>query len=169
VPRSGKRSVRLGGGRGSAGAGAVKVGMTRKVRRALGRSKGVTATLSASAGPVKLARSVALRPELGPARVASHGLKLAGVCSSQCTMSARLIVSASTARRLGVRGSGASVAIGSGRTEAAGSAAQAFTVRVARSMRRALSRAKSAELTLEVTVNGAGTASRRATRRITLG
>jgi hypothetical protein len=84
-------------------------------------------------------------------------------------MSARLIVSASTARRLGVRGSGASVAIGSGRTEAAGSAAQAFTVRVARSMRRALSRAKSAELTLEVTVNGAGTASRRATRRITLG
>jgi hypothetical protein len=84
-------------------------------------------------------------------------------------MSARLIVSASTARRLGVRTSGRSVAIGNGRVDAAGSAGQTFTVRVARSVRRALSRAKGADLTLEVTVNGAGTTSRRATRRITLG
>jgi hypothetical protein len=88
--------------------------MTRKVRRALGRSRdSAKATLSATAGSLSLARAITLRPELSPARVASRGLKLAGICSSQCTMSARL--------------------------------------------------------TLEVTVTGAGTASRRATRRITLG
>jgi len=61
------------------------------------------------------------------------------------------------------------VAIGSRRLEAAGSAAQSITVRVARSVRRALSRSKGGNLTLEVTVSGVGTASRRATRRITLG
>jgi hypothetical protein len=169
VPARGKRTVRLGGGTKSAGAGGVKVGLSRKVRRALGRSRGLTATLSATAGSMSLARAIALRPELSTSRIASRGLKLAGICSRQCTMNARLIVSASTARRLGVRTSGRSVAIGSSRLEAAGSAAQTFTVRVARSVRRALSRAKGADLTLEVTVSGAGTASRRATRRVTLG
>ncbi len=170
LPSRGKRTVRLGGGTKSAGTGAVKVGMTRKVRRALGRSHdSAGAKLSATAGRLSLARAITLRPELSPARVASRGLRLAGVCSLPCTMSARLIVSASTARRLGVRASGGSAAIGSGRINAAGSAAQTFTVRVARSVRRALSRARGADLTLEVTVNGVGTASRRATRRITLG
>jgi hypothetical protein len=121
------------------------------------------------AGSVSLARAVALKPKLSPSRLASRGLKLAGICSRQCAMSARLTVSASTARRLGLRTSGGSVAIGTGRIDAAGSAAQTFTVRVARSLRRALSRAKGAAMTLEVTVSGSGTASRRATRRITLG
>jgi subtilisin-like proprotein convertase family protein len=169
VPANGKRSVRLGGGTKGAGAGAVKVGMSAKVRRALRKSRGAKATLSAVAGSVSLARVVALKPKLSPSRLASRGLKLAGICSRQCAMSARLTVSASTARRLGLRTSGGSVAIGTGRIDAAGSAAQTFTVRVARSLRRALSRAKGAAMTLEVTVNGSGTASRRATRRITLG
>jgi subtilisin-like proprotein convertase family protein len=170
LPRRGSRPVRLGGGKARAGAGAVKVGMTRRVHRALRRSDDAAkATLSAAAGSVSLARAITLRPELSTSRIASRGLKLAGICSAQCTMNARLIVSASTARRLGVRTSGRSVAIGSARTQAAGSAAQTFTVRVSRSVRRALSREKGADLTLEVTVNGAGTASRRASRRITLG
>jgi hypothetical protein len=121
------------------------------------------------AGTASLSRSIALRKELKPARVASRGLKLAGVCSSQCTMNARLIVSAATAGRIGIRTSGGSVAIGSARVNAAGSAAQSFTVRIARSARAALSRARRADVTLEVIVNGAGTASRRAARRITLG
>jgi hypothetical protein len=42
-------------------------------------------------------------------------------------------------------------------------------VRIARNMRSALARARRADLTLEVTVTGPGTASHRATRRITLG
>ncbi len=154
-----RRAVRLGGATRPAGAGGVKVGVSRRVRTALRRSRGATAKLSVSAGSVSLSRAIALRPELSPARVASRGLKLAGICSTQCTMSARLIVSASTARRLGIRSSGRSVAIGSGRVEAAGSAGQTFVVRVAASARRALSRARAADLTLEVTVTGAGTAS----------
>jgi hypothetical protein len=169
LPHRGTRPVRLGGGTKGAGSGAVKVGMTRNVRRALGRSATAKATLSAGAGPVSLARAITLRPKLSPSRVARGGLRLAGICSSQCTMNARLIVSAATARRLGVRTSGGSVAIGSRRVDAAGSTGQAFTVRVFRSARRALSRAKAAPLTLEVTVNGTGTATRRAARRITLG
>jgi hypothetical protein len=118
---------------------------------------------------VSLARAVRLRPKLSPSRVARGGLRLAGICSAQCTMNARLIVSASTARRLGVRAGGRSVAIGSRQVHPTGSTAQAFTVRVSRSVRRALSRARTAPLTLEVTVNRPGTATRRATRRVTLG
>ena len=169
LPHRGARPVRLGGGTKGAGSGAVKVGMTRRVRRALARSATAKATLSAGAGSVKLARAITLRPNLSPARVARGGLKLAGVCSSQCTISARLVVSATTARRLGLRASGGSVAIGSRRLEAAGAAVQSFTVRVSSAARRALSRAKAAQLTLEVMVNGVGTATRSATRRITLG
>jgi len=170
VTARGKRSVRLGGSRAGAGAGAVKVGMSRKVRRALGRSRAsLGARLSAAAGSASLTRAITLRPKLSPAGVARRGLGLAGVCSSQCTIEARLMVSASTARRLGLRASGASVAIGSGSVHAAGSAAQSLRVRVARSMRRALSRARGADLTLEVKVSGQGSAPRRAVRRVTLG
>jgi hypothetical protein len=169
LPRRGSAPVRLGGGATSAGAGAVKVGLSRKVRRALAGSRGAKATLSTTAGSVSLARAIALRPALGPARVASRGLKLAGICSAQCTISSRLIVSASGARRLGIRSGGRSVAIGSAKVDAAASTARTFTVRIAGSVRRALSRAKAADLTLEVTVSGPGTASRRASRRVTLG
>jgi hypothetical protein len=169
LPRRGNRPVRLGGSTKGAGAGGVKVALSRTARRALGRSRGATAALAATSGSVSLARAINLRPELSPARVASRGLRLAGICSTRCTMVARLIASASTARSLGLRSGGRSVAIGSARIDAAGSAAQSFTVRATRSVRHALSRAKGADLTLEVTVNGAGTASRRATRRITLG
>ena len=164
-----RRAVRLGGATRPAGAGGVKVGVSRRVRTALRRSRGATARLSVSAGSVSLSRAIALRPELSPSRIASRGLKLAGICSTQCTMAARLIVSASTARRLGIRSGGRSVAIGSGRVDAAGSGSKSFTVRIAGSARRALSRARAANLTLEVTVTGAGTAGRRATRRVTLG
>jgi subtilisin-like proprotein convertase family protein len=170
VPTRGKRTVRLGGSRAGAGAGAVKIGMSRRVRRALGRSRSsLGASLTAVAGSTTLKRAITLRPKLSPALVARRGMKLAGICSSQCTMSARLTVSASTARRLGIRASASRVALGSGTIHAAGAAAQSLTVRVARSMRRALSRAKRADLTLEVTVTGASGASRRAARRITLG
>jgi len=143
--------------------------MSRKVRRALARSSGAKATLSAISGSASLKRAVNLRPSLGTARVARHGLRLAGVCSTQCTISARLVASASTARRLHIRSGGHSVAIGAGRLNAAGSVAHGFTMRVARSARRALSRAKHASLTLEVVVTGAGADSRPATRRVTLG
>jgi subtilisin-like proprotein convertase family protein len=170
LPRKGSRPVRLGRGSKSSGAGAVKVSMTRKVRRALGRSSAAAkATFSATAGSVSLARAITLRPKLSASRVAKRGLKLAGICSIQCTMSARLVVSASTARRIGIRSSGRSVAIASGSVQGAGRSTHTFTVRVARSVRRALSRAKRANLTLEVTVQGASAASRRATRRVTLG
>jgi subtilisin-like proprotein convertase family protein len=170
VPARGKRRVRLGAGRAGGGASAVRVGLSRSVRRALRRSRGTaTASFSAVAAAARLTRPITLRPELSPSHVAARGLKLAGICSSQCTMTARLLVSGSTARRLGIRASGGSVAIGSRRIEAAGAAAQSITVRVAHGVRRALSRSKSGNLTLEVTVSGPGTASRRATRRITLG
>jgi hypothetical protein len=117
---------------------------------------------------VSLARAISVR-KLSPAHVARRGLKLAGICSAQCSITGRLIVSGSNARRLGLRSGGRSVAIGSAKVEASASSARTFTVRVARSVRRALSRAKAASLTLEVTVTGTGSASRRATRRITLG
>jgi subtilisin-like proprotein convertase family protein len=162
LPRSGGRSVRLGGG-------ATRVKLTRAARTALRRSRGVTATLQTVAGGVALSKAITLRPSLKPSRIASRGLRLAGECSAACTMSARLIVSASTARRLGIRTRGGSVAIGSGRVEAAAGSTTGFTVRLTRSARTVLSRARSADLTLEVVVNGAATPSRRATRRITLG
>jgi hypothetical protein len=84
-------------------------------------------------------------------------------------MTARLIVSASTERKLGIRTSGKSVAIGIGRASAGARRTKTFTVRLARSARTRLSRARAADLILEVVVSGDGTASRRAARRVTLG
>jgi hypothetical protein len=78
-------------------------------------------------------------------------------------------VSGSRARRLGIRSSGRSVALGSGRASAGGSVVRTFTLRITRSVRRALSRSKRVDATLEVTVTGASGAARRATRRITIG
>jgi hypothetical protein len=161
--------VRLGSGTKGPGAGGVGVRLTRAARSALRRSEGASATLQAVAGTVALSKAITLRPSLAPARIASRGVKLVGECSAACTMSARVIVSASTARRLGLRTSGRSVAIGSGRVAAAAGRTTNFTVRLTRAARTALSRARSADVTLELIVNGAGTASRRATRRITLG
>ena len=82
-------------------------------------------------------------------------------------MNARLLVSAATARRLG-SAAAASPSAAVPRDAAAGQT-KSITVRLSRSARTKLSRARSADVTLEVTVNGAGTASRRATRRVTLG
>jgi hypothetical protein len=162
LPHRGSRAVRLGGG-------STRVKLTRAARRALRRSDGVTATLKAVAGSVSLSRAISLRPSIKPSRLASRGLKLAGECSAACTMSARLIVSATTARRLGIRSGGGSVAIGSGHVGAPARRTTSFTVRLTRAGRTALSHARSADLTLEVVVSGAGTASRRAIRRVTLG
>ena len=162
LPHRRGRALRLGGGAG-------RVKLTRAARTALRRSGSVSATLRAVAGRAALSKSITLRRLLKPSRISSHGLKLAGECSAACTMSARLIVSAATARRLGIRTRGGSVTIGSRRVEAAAGRATSFVVRLTRSARSALSHARSAGLTLEVVVNRAGTPSRRATRRITLG
>jgi subtilisin-like proprotein convertase family protein len=162
-----RRSTRIGAGTKGAGAGGVGVKLTRAARRALRHSGGASATLQAVAGKVALFKAVNVRRSLAPSRLASRGLKLAGKCSSACTISARLVVNGSTARRLGL--GRRSVAIGSGRATAAAGQVRSLTIRVRRAMRTKLARARGAALTLEVTVQGSGTASRRATRRITLG
>ena len=99
LPRRGSRAVRLGGG-------ATRVKLTRAARTALRRSRW-------RHGHVPGGRGIGLAVEgdlpatsLKPSRLASRGLKLAGECSAACTMSARLIVSATTARRLGIRSRG---------------------------------------------------------------
>jgi hypothetical protein len=168
LAHSGSRPVRLGSATKAAGAGGVRVRMSRRVRRALKRSSGAKATFATASGAVSLKRAIALRPVLSGSRLTRRGLKLAGICSARCTMSARLVASATTARRLGIRSGGRSVKVASGRMSA-GPAAQTFTLRVSRAARRALPHAKHASLKLQVTVTRAGTATRRATRRITVG
>jgi len=76
-------------------------------------------------------------------------------------------LSSATARRLGL--GSRSVVIGSGATDAVAGQTKSISVRVSRAARTKLSRARRADVTLEITVHGAGTASRRATRRLTLG
>ena len=161
------RSVRLGSGTKRSGAGGVGVKLTRAARSALRRSRGATATVKAVAGSVSLSKAVSLRPALAPSRIARRGLKLAGRCSTACSINARLLVSAATARRLGL--GRRSVAIGAGATNAAAGQTKTISIRVSRTARTKLSRARSAGVTVEVTVHGAGTTSRRATRRLTLG
>jgi len=162
-----RRTVRLGSGTKRSGAGAVGVKLTRAARSALRRSRGATATVRAVAGRVSLSKAVSLRPSLAPSRIARYGLKLAGRCAAACSMNARLIVSAATARRLGL--GGRRVAIGSGATNAPAGQTKAISIRLSRSARTKLSRARNADVTLEVTVRGAAATSRRATRRLTLG
>ena len=134
---------------------------------ALRREGGATATLQTIAGGVALSKAIAIRPSLEPSRIASRSLKLAGRCSTACTINARLLVGAATARRL--RLGSRSVAVGSGTTDAVAGQTKSIVVRLSRSARSKLSRTRRADVTLEVTVHGAGTASRRATRRLTLG
>ena len=160
LPRRGSRAVRLGGG-------TTRVKLTRAARTALRREGGATATLQTIAGGVALSKAIAIRPSLKPSRIASRGLKLAGRCSAACTINARLLVGAATARRLGL--GSRSVAVGSATTDAAAGQTKSIVVRLSRAARSKLSRARRADVTLEVTVHGAGTASRRATRRLTLG
>jgi hypothetical protein len=162
-----RRSVRLGSGTKRSGAGGVTVKLTRAARSALRRSRGATGTVRAVAGSVSLSKAVSLRPSLAPSRIASRGLKLAGRCSTACTMKARLLVTAATARRLGL--GRRSVAIGSGATVAPAGQTKTVSIRLSRSARTKLSRARNATVTLEISVHGAGTTSRRATRRLTLG
>jgi hypothetical protein len=162
-----RRSVRLGSGTKRAGAGGVGVKLTRAARSALRRSRGATGTVQAVAGRVSLSKAVSLRPSLAPSRIARRGLKLAGRCSSACTMNARLLVSAATARRLGL--GRRSVAVGSGTAVAPAGQTKTVSIRLSRSARTKLSRARNASVTLEISVHGPGTTSRRATRRLTLG
>ncbi len=162
-----RRSVRLGSGTKRSGAGGVGVKLTRAARAALRRSRGATATVHAVAGSVSLSKAVSLRRSLAPSRIARRGLKLAGRCSAACTINARLLVSAATARRL--RLGSRSVAIGAGTTAAAAGQTKTISVRLSRSTRAKVSRARGALVTLEITVHGTGTTTRRATRRITLG
>jgi subtilisin-like proprotein convertase family protein len=170
------RPVAIGNGArrlSRAGAATVKVGLTRAARNALRGRTSSKATLllvvrDAGGTAFSLERTVVLRSSAGPRRIARGGMGLWGVCSRACSLHGALRISAANARKMGLKGNGASrITIASGDSNA-GPTPEKLTLRVASSAKEALREARRVSAVLEASAGSRGTARRTASRRVTL-
>jgi subtilisin-like proprotein convertase family protein len=169
------RSVSLGSSsaRVSANAArALRVPLSRGARAALRGVRSLKATLSVhisgGARVVSLRRGITLHRRAGLRRIARSGLRLAGACSEACTLRGGLLIDAPTARRLGLTApGGAPLTVASG-TAPVSSTASRLNLRLTRSARRAVLRARRLTPTLEALVSGATGPEQRAVSRLTL-
>jgi subtilisin-like proprotein convertase family protein len=169
------RSVLLGSSSARVSANrarALRVRLSRRARRALRGARPLKATLSVhvSAGgrAVSLRRSITLHRRVGLRRIARSGLRLAGACSEACTMRGGLVIDARTARRLGLKASGGGPLTVASGTAPVSSTGSRLTLRLTRSARGAVLRARMLTLTLEALVSGATGPEQRAAGRLTL-
>jgi hypothetical protein len=130
----------------------------------------LTVTLSSGGRTVlRASHSVVLRRDAGLRRISRRGLKLWGATTRASSLSARLTVSATEARRRHLKRTRASgrYTLASGRV-AAGTDSKGLTVRVVRASRRALARARAVAGRLELTAAAADGTSRVASMKTTL-
>jgi subtilisin-like proprotein convertase family protein len=163
--RLGSGSKRLAG----AGTAAIRVRPTRRARAALRDNQSARATLRVTLDQgderLVLSRALSLLRSAGPARVADRGLKLWAMCSESCPLDAKLTLSARTARRIGLRPTGAArMSIASGRTMAPSTRPTRLTLKVRKGAKRALRRASKVGAVLE-TVAGPRTGPKRTAKR----
>src|SRR5688572_4042261 len=171
----GERSTALGSGSkrlGAEGTVSAAVRFNTRARAALRRRATTTArlrvTLETGGRTLKLSRTISLRRSAGLKRVVARGLRLLAMCSERCPLSGKLTLSASSARRIGLKPRGSArmqVAAGSA-TAPAGKAAR-LTLKVRPGARKAIRNARRVDARLE-TVAGTTAARREATRRVTL-
>jgi hypothetical protein len=173
--RGSTRSVSIGrsSARLSANAArALSVPLSRRARSALRRVRSVTATLSVatSAGgrALTLRPSIKLHRRAGLRRIARSGLRLSGACSEACTLRAGLAIDAARARRLGLNPSGGAPVTIAGGTARASSSGSGLTLRLSRSARNAVLRARTLTPTLETFVGASTGPEQRTARRLTL-
>jgi hypothetical protein len=102
-------------------------------------------------GPAKLTieRTISLRRGAGLKRIASRGLRMWAACARRCPLSAELTLSAAQARRLGLKpGRMKRYEVAAGRTTATRTP-RVLALKVRRSARRALARARRVGALLE--------------------
>jgi subtilisin-like proprotein convertase family protein len=158
----GRRAVTLGSAakrRGSSGTAKVSVRLSRRARAALRGRKLTNATLKVTlteaSAKLTINRTIQLRREAGLRRIASRGLKLWAACARTCPLSAELTLSAAQARRLGLKpGKAKRYEVASGRTRVTRTP-KTLALKVRRSARKALARARRVGALLEAV---AGTA-----------
>jgi subtilisin-like proprotein convertase family protein len=164
----GRKAVSLGSGakrRSASGTTRVGLRLSRKARAAVRGRKSVTATLTVTLtegrARMTVKRTLTLLREAGPRRIASTGLRLWAACARRCPLRAQLTVSATAARRLGLKpGTASRYELGSGRITAT-PAPKTLNVRVHRGPRKALARARKVSALLEAV---AGTTPSRSAR-----
>jgi subtilisin-like proprotein convertase family protein len=150
----------------------LRLPLSRRARRSIRGVSSMEATLrvdlSASGRSLTVRRRIALMRATGLGRVARKGLRLAGACSEACILRGRLLLGARAARRIGLAAPGGApvtVADGTARAAPAGSR---LIVRVPRSARKALLRARRLESTFELLVSGVTGPELRASRPLPL-
>jgi hypothetical protein len=154
--RIGRRTVTLGSAakrRSSAGAATVSVRLSKRGRAAVSKRDLVrpklSVTLTQGTAKLTLKRTISLRAGAGLSRVASRGLKLWAAATRSSPLSASLSVSAAQARRIGLKpGKGKRLTVATGSTTAT-TAPKLLTLKVRRSARKALARARRVGTLLE--------------------
>jgi hypothetical protein len=150
---------------------AIKVKLTRKGRTALRRDSGLKArlrvTVDGSGAPLRLDEALALR-EVDLRRAARKGLPFTGKCSEQCSIAANLLMRARDARRHGLRAPGNRPVSVAEDSAASAATSSRLVLRMRNPSRKALLRARRADLTLEARVTSPGAPGYRASYRLTL-
>jgi subtilisin-like proprotein convertase family protein len=170
------RPVTIGSGGkrlAKAGSAALKVGLSAAARRALRGRNGAGATLRIAVrgpeGPIlTLDQTVRLRRESALKRVIGSGLRLGTACSRRCALRGELGLSATSARKLGMKPKSARrITIASGRARV-GPSPRKLVLKVPPHVGQALRGARQVTALLEVSAGSGSTGQRRASRRLTL-
>ena len=145
---------------------AIKVTLTRAGRTALRRASNYKAilavTVDGAGDALRVKQSIALR-KVDIARVARRGLAFAGRCSRSCSMTANLLLSPGEARRHGLRAPGRKAV-----PVAEATSSSKLVLRLRKSSRERLLRARRVNLTMEAKVSASTGPSNRASYRLTL-
>jgi hypothetical protein len=156
----------------TAGTVPMAVRLHMRARAALRRRATTVATLrvtlAAGGRTLSLSRTISLRRSAGLKRIASSGLRLWAACFEHCPLSGRLTLSASSARRIGLRPRGsARMQVAAGRATAPAGTPVRLTLKVRPGARKAIGKARRVDALLEA-VAGSVQARLTATRGITL-
>jgi hypothetical protein len=172
----GARALTIGSGvnrLAKAGSTALKLRLTAAARRALRSQTRADATLKVvvrgrEGGNLTLNQTVRLRRQSVLSRVIRSGLRLGTACSSRCALRGELGLSATSARKLGMKPKSARrVTIASGRARV-GPSPRKLVLKVPPRIGRALRGARQVTVLLEVSAGSGSTEERQASRRLTL-
>jgi subtilisin-like proprotein convertase family protein len=149
----------------------INVKLTGNGRAALRRVSALKAKLrvklDGAGAPLTLSQSVVLR-EIDLSRVARRGLPFVGKCSKTCSIAANLLMSAREARRHGLRAPGSRPVPVAGTTRTPSASGSKLVLRLRKSSRERLLRARRVNLTMKATVSAPSAPSHRTSYRLTL-
>ncbi len=162
----GRASTSLGAGRSKA----IRVKLTRTGRTRLREASTYRATLRVTvdgAGPALVVNQKLALREIDLRRVASRGLAFTGRCSRSCSIGAELLMKSGEARRHGLRAPG-SKPVSVAEATTGRSTSSKLVLRLRKSSRKRLSRARRVNVTMEARVSASTGPSHRTSYGLTL-